>query len=69
MRNIVQTLLTEKFFNSIFGCDVRGTIFEFIDFGSASSISEQIEISVSNFEPRVNNLQGNRQSSTRSKCL
>ena len=57
VRNIVQTIPTEKFFNSIFGCDVRGSLFEFIDFGTASSISDQIMISINNFEPRVDNLQ------------
>ena len=57
VRNIVQTIPTEKFFNLIFGCDVRGSLFEFIDFGTASSISDQIMISINNFEPRVDNLQ------------
>ena len=57
VRNIVQTIPTEKFFNSIFGSDVRGSLFEFVDFGTASVISDQIEISINNFEPRVDNLQ------------
>ena len=57
VRNIVQTIPTEKFFNSIFGSDVRGSLFEFIDFGTASVISDQIMISINNFEPRVDNLQ------------
>jgi len=57
VRNIVQTIPTEKFFNSIFGSDVRGSLFEFIDFGTASVISDQIIISINNFEPRVDNLQ------------
>ena len=50
VRNIVQTIPTEKFFNSIFGSDVRGRLFEFIDFGTASAISDQIIISINNFE-------------------
>jgi phage baseplate assembly protein W len=57
VRNIVQTIPTEKFFNSIFGSDVRASLFEFVDFGTASVISDQIMISINNFEPRVNNLQ------------
>ena len=57
VRNIVQTIPTEKFFNSIFGSDVRGSLFEFVDFGTASVVSDQIMISINNFEPRVNNLQ------------
>jgi hypothetical protein len=57
VRNIVQTIPTEKFFNPLFGSDVRGSLFEFIDFGTASVISDQIQISIENFEPRVDNLQ------------
>jgi phage baseplate assembly protein W len=57
VRNIVQTIPTEKFFNSIFGSDVRGSLFEFVDFGTASVVSDQIQISINNFEPRVDNLQ------------
>ena len=57
VRNIVQTIPNEKFFNSIFGSDVRNSLFEFVDFGTASIIQEQIEIAIENFEPRVENLQ------------
>ena len=57
VRNIVQTIPTEKFFNSLFGSNVRGSLFEFVDFGTASAIRDQIEISINNFEPRVENLQ------------
>ena len=57
VRNIVQTIPTEKFFNSLFGSDVRGSLFEFVDFGTASVISDQIQTSIENFEPRVDNLQ------------
>ena len=57
VRNIVQTIPTEKFFNSLFCSNVRGSLFEFVDFGTASAIRDQIEISINNFEPRVENLQ------------
>jgi len=57
VRNIVQTIPTEKFFNSLFGSNVRESLFEFVDFGTASVISDQIRISINNFEPRVENLQ------------
>ena len=57
VRNIVQTIPTEKFFNPLFGSDVRGSLFDFVDFGTASVISDQIQISIENFEPRVDNLQ------------
>ena len=57
VRNIVQTIPTEKFFNSIFGSDVKSSLFEFVDFGTASIIQEQIEVAIRNFESRVDNLQ------------
>jgi len=57
VRNIVQTIPTEKFFNSLFGSDVRRSLFEFVDFGTASVISDQIQTSIENFEPRIDNLQ------------
>ena len=57
VRNIVQTIPTEKFFNPLFGSDIRGSLFDFVDFGTASVISDQIQTSIENFEPRVDNLQ------------
>ena len=60
VRNIVQTIPTERFFNSILGSDVRGLLFDnFVDFGTASVIEDQIKIAIENFEPRVDNLQVN----------
>ena len=56
VRNIVQTIPTEKFFNPIFGSDVYGSLFEFVDFGTAATIQSQIEISLDNFEPRIENV-------------
>ena len=58
VRNIVQTIPTERFFNSILGSDVRNLLFDnFVDFGTASAIEDQIKIAIQNFEPRVDNLQ------------
>jgi|TARA_R100001460_G_scaffold37962_4_gene72395 hypothetical protein len=60
VRNIVQTIPTERFFNSILGSEVRDLLFDnFIDFGTASAIKDQIRISIENFEPRVDNLEVN----------
>ena len=56
VRNIVQTIPTEKFFNSLFGSDVYASLFEFVDFGTAATIQSQIEISLDNFEPRIDNV-------------
>ena len=57
VRNLVETIPTERYFNSLLGSDVRSSLFEFIDFGTASEIEEQIQTTIENFEPRVANLQ------------
>ena len=57
VRNIVETIPTERFFNSSLGSDVRDSLFEFIDFGTASVIQSQIEVAIENFEPRIDNLE------------
>ena len=56
VRNIVQTIPTERFFNPIFGSDVYKSLFDFVDFGTASTIQGQIEIALDNFEPRIENV-------------
>ena len=57
VRNIVMTIPTERFFDSSIGSDVGGSLFDFVDFGTASVINDQIRTSINNFEPRVDNLQ------------
>ena len=54
VRNIVETIPTERFFNSTLGSDVRSSLFEFVDFATASVIEDQILNVISNYEPRVN---------------
>ena len=56
VRNLVQTIPKERFFNSILGTDIRGSLFDFVDFGTASVIERQIQTTIENFEPRVENL-------------
>ena len=56
VRNIVETIPTEKFFNSIFGSDIYRSLFDFVDFGTASIIQEQIKTALNNFERRINNV-------------
>ena len=56
VRNIVETIPTEKFFNSTFGSDVYRSLFDFVDFGTASIIQEQIKTALNNFEKRINNV-------------
>ena len=57
VRNLVQTIPRERFFNPILGTDIRGSLFDFVDFGTASVIEKQIQTTIDNFEPRVENLQ------------
>ena len=60
VRNLVQTIPNERFFNSTIGSEVRNLLFNnvpgFVDFGTASVIQDQIEIAINNFEERVENL-------------
>ena len=63
VRNLVQTIPNERFFNSTLGSDVRDSLFEnapgFIDFGTASIIERQIQTTIENFEPRIDNVDVN----------
>ena len=63
VRNLVQTIPSERFFNSALGSDVRDSLFEnapgFIDFGTAAIIEKQILTTIENYEPRVTNLEVN----------
>ena len=56
VRNLVQTIPTERFFNSALGSEVRDSLFDFVDFGTASVIQDQILNTIENFEPRVDNV-------------
>ena len=53
IKNIVFTVPGEKFFNENFGSDVSEVLFENINEISASTIEDQIKLSINNYEPRV----------------
>ena len=53
IRNIVLTIPGEKFFDPDFGSNVSNLLFENVDDITASQIQEEIEFSISNYEPRV----------------
>ncbi len=57
VRNIVQTVPSERFFNPIFGSEVKTSLFEFVDFGTASQLERQILVAIENYEPRVERVQ------------
>ena len=46
VRNLVETIPRERFFNPILGTDIRSSLFDFCDFGTASNIQNQIEIEI-----------------------
>ena len=56
VRNLVETIPTERFFNATLGSDVRGSLFEFVDIGTALVVEEQIKNTVEYYEPRIENL-------------
>ena len=53
IKNIVFTVPGEKFFNENFGSDVSEVLFENINEITASTIEDQIRLSIENYEPRV----------------
>ena len=56
IRNLVQTIPSERFFNPLVGSNVRSQLFEFVDFGTAAVIQKEILTTIENFEPRVDNV-------------
>jgi phage baseplate assembly protein W len=57
VRNIVETIPTERFFNPDFGSEARSSLFENIDYAVLAIIEEQIKTSILEYEPRVENVQ------------
>lgn len=56
VRNLVQTIPTERFFNSSLGSEITSSLFDFVDFATASVVREQIITSIRNYEPRITGL-------------
>ena len=53
VRNLVETIPTERFFNSLIGTDIRGSLFENFSRETLVTIEDQIRDTIRNFEPRV----------------
>ena len=53
VRNLVQTIPGERFFNPILGSSVYDSIFDLADCGTSSLIEAEIVTTIENFEPRV----------------
>jgi phage baseplate assembly protein W len=56
VRNLVETIPTERFFNSLLGSNVRSSLFEFVDVATANIIESQIKTTLENYETRVENV-------------
>lgn len=57
VRNLVETIPTEKFFNTLLGTDIRDTLFENYTNSTVMLIRDQIRTTLRNFEPRVENVE------------
>ena len=56
VRNLVETILTERPFNPDLGSNIRKMLFENVTIPTSIEIQDQIENSILAFEPRVSNL-------------
>lgn len=56
VRNLVQTIPSERFFQPELGTNVAGLLFDFVDYGTASAIETQIYEVIYAYEPRVDNV-------------
>ena len=57
VRNLVETMPTERFFNPVLGTDIRESLFENFSRTTVYVIEDQIRETIINFEPRVSNLE------------
>ena len=57
VRNIVETIPTEKFFNPDFGSDVYKSLFDLVYTGTPRIKKNKIKTSIENYEPRVDNVE------------
>ena len=56
VRNLVETIPTERFFDSLLGSDVRDSLFENYSRGQVTIIEDQIRETCKRYEPRVDNV-------------
>ena len=53
VRNLVETIPTERFFNSLIGTDIRDSLFDNFTATTPTIIEDQVRNTIRNFEPRV----------------
>ena len=56
VRNLVETIPTERFFDSLLGTDIRDTLFNNFERSSVMIIEDQVREVLDNYEPRVTNV-------------
>ena len=56
VRNLVETIPTERFFNPTLGTDIRQSLFELVSYNTATIIRDQIVNTVGSYEDRIENL-------------
>ena len=56
VRNLVETIPTERFFNPNLGTDIRDSLFENFSRTTVNIIEDQVRDTVRQFEPRVSNV-------------
>ena len=56
VRNLVETIPTERFFNPTLGTDIRQSLFELVSYNTATIIKDQIVNTAGFYEDRIENL-------------
>ena len=56
VRNLVETIPSERFFNSLIGTGIRDSLFDNFDRSTVMIIEDEVRQVVANYEPRVTNV-------------
>ena len=56
VRNLVETIPTERFFESLLGTDIRGSLFENYSRNTVMIIEDQVRSTIRRYEPRVDDI-------------
>ena len=56
VRNLVETIPTERFFNTLIGTEIRDSLFENFERSTVMVIEDQVREVLDNFEPRVSDV-------------
>ena len=56
VRNLVETIPTERFFDSTLGTDIRASLFENFNATTVTIIEDQVRSTIRKYEPRVDDI-------------